>query len=618
VSRLSKLRSKAQEAAQLALHGSALPELLQGRRLRQLRDQDGARRAFERAVELAPGLPRARLFLAKTYEALGRDTDALDQWAAAAALNPSSYTACYGEVDTLRRLGREADSQACLQSMLHRFADRERLHIDLGDIARGASDDAKAESHYRDAARLAQDSTAAELRIIELLHTSGRTDEARALAELVAPTHPTHRAQLAQLLHQLGGDALAHFGPLLAQTPQSVELGKLARAAWAQLGEEAGFAWMLEQLNWPARREALIASPALAGAPVPPQPVRLLFVSTGNEHFLDGLVAGLGADPRFEVAVVKLDGIAPTNRWWLTDVTDRVDRFQRFAAAQPETAAKLAWADIVFCEWCNAAAVWTSHLLPPGKRLVVRLHAYESFGPWPALVDWTRVDQLIFVADHIRDRVDDALRLSSFEHLKIHVLDPGHECARFHADKADAERTLGLVGYGRRVKRADLALQILADLQAHDPSWRLEMVGRPYEDEDWAAEVRARIEGLPNPSNVKLVEWTPQLERWFAGVGYVLSTSDREGTHEAVAQGMSSGAVPVVRRWPAAAAWRGADQRYPNALLFDEPMDAAEQILGAASRRGELGWRARTEAAERFDLRQIVSQLTLHLLEPGS
>ena len=62
----------------------------------------------------------------------------------------------------------------------------------------------------------------------------------------------------------------------------------------------------------------------------------------------------------------------------------------------------LAWADIVFVDWCEWAAVWMSHRLPPETRLVIRLHSYEAFGPWPHLVDWAGVDVLVSEGEHIQ------------------------------------------------------------------------------------------------------------------------------------------------------------------------------------------------------------------------
>lgn len=40
---------------------------------------------------------------------------------------------------------------------------------------------------------------------------------------------------------------------------------------------------------------------------------------------------------------------------------------------------------------------------PGDTRVVMRLHSAETFSPWPFLVDFTRVDDLVFVGTHLRD-----------------------------------------------------------------------------------------------------------------------------------------------------------------------------------------------------------------------
>jgi hypothetical protein len=44
---------------------------------------------------------------------------------------------------------------------------------------------------------------------------------------------------------------------------------------------------------------------------------------------------------------------------------------------------------------------------------------------------------------------------------------------------------------------------------------------------------------------------SPQAE-WLRGIGFILSTSDSEGSHHAIAEGIASGCVALVKRWPGA------------------------------------------------------------------
>jgi hypothetical protein len=62
----------------------------------------------------------------------------------------------------------------------------------------------------------------------------------------------------------------------------------------------------------------------------------------------------------------------------------------RFITTGPveELAAAIAWADIVWLEWCWGHAVWaTRHALPSGKPRIVKLHSIEALQTAELLLD---------------------------------------------------------------------------------------------------------------------------------------------------------------------------------------------------------------------------------------
>ena len=65
------------------------------------------------------------------------------------------------------------------------------------------------------------------------------------------------------------------------------------------------------------------------------------------------------------------------------------------------------------------------------------------------------------------------------------------------------------------------------------------------------------------------------MARWYRRVGHVLSTSDIESFHLAAADGMASGAVPVIRPWP------GAAEIYGSEWVYGSVAEAAGAILAA-------------------------------------
>src|SRR5580704_19361998 len=69
------------------------------------------------------------------------------------------------------------------------------------------------------------------------------------------------------------------------------------------------------------------------------------------------------------------------------------------AAPSPLLAEAIDWAEIVWLEWCWDHAVWaTNSDCLNGKKCVIRLHSIEALQtPFPAQVNWSRVDRLITV-----------------------------------------------------------------------------------------------------------------------------------------------------------------------------------------------------------------------------
>ena len=121
-----------------------------------------------------------------------------------------------------------------------------------------------------------------------------------------------------------------------------------------------------------------------------------------------------------------------------------------------------------------------------------------------------------------------------------------------------------------------------------DPSWKLVIKGKdPRNIEFMKAPNRAkemeyyldqfnRIES--DPLLKKSVSWdgySTSIASWYRKIGFVLSPSDFESFHYSIADGVSSGAIPVI--WP----WEGAKEIYTGDWLIQNTEDAADYILNA-------------------------------------
>lgn len=285
-----------------------------------------------------------------------------------------------------------------------------------------------------------------------------------------------------------------------------------------------------------------------------------------------------------------------------------------WAAALEEA---LGASDTVWVEWGQRAAVAASLLPERSRRTIVRLHSFEAFTAFPQLVDWSAVDDLVFVGPHIRDLLVPRLRGFDPATTRTHVVPVSLDAARWHRPKQPgAERTLALVGWAAPAKDAVWALDVLAALRAEDPSYRLLLVGHEPAA-DGPAGVRqyreAVLDRLAQPDlagAVERVPFTPDVPGLLERVGVVLSSSVRESLHMAVVEGAASGAVPVVRDWPMLAAFDGPRRLFPADWVVTTVEQACARVRATTGPSfAEVGAQAAADAAARYDDAAVVAAL---------
>jgi glycosyltransferase involved in cell wall biosynthesis len=281
----------------------------------------------------------------------------------------------------------------------------------------------------------------------------------------------------------------------------------------------------------------------------------------------------------------------------------REDPWRTHGAHDEEaSAAALAWADVVHCEWCLGNAVWYSRNKLAGQRLVVRFHRMELDTPYPGEVDLEQVDAMVFVARHVLERACERWGWDA-DDPRFQLVPNGVDPDLLHQAKLPgAEFTLAAVGYVPRLKRLDRALDLLELLRHRDERYRLLVKGREPWEYPWMAgraeerhyyeELFGRLERAPGLRGaVGFETFDDDIPAFLRKAGWILSTSEVEGHSVALAEGMASGAIPAILERP------GAAEQYEERWVHADPGAAAEAIL-ATEARGETA--AEAEAARRF------------------
>ena len=282
--------------------------------------------------------------------------------------------------------------------------------------------------------------------------------------------------------------------------------------------------------------------------------------------------------------------------------------------------AMAAWADVVICEWAGPNLVWYSRHKRAGQRLIVRLHRFELDAGWLADVRTEAIDQVVCVSPFYAQLT--AAR-TEWPADRIVVIPNWVDVEQFDRPKlTGAEFTLGMIGISPHRKRPDLGVEILARLRRRDRRYRLAVKSKMPWDYWWIwrkPEERAEAERLfhrlhDDPVVAGAVTFDgfgSDVAAWLRRVGWVLSTSDDESFHLAPAEGMASGAVPVLLPWP------GADTIYNTRWIHTDPATAADAIheITVSGRWEEQRHLARDQVRASFPLHAVCDTWARILVE---
>ncbi|WP_420861215.1 hypothetical protein [Algirhabdus cladophorae] len=326
------------------------------------------------------------------------------------------------------------------------------------------------------------------------------------------------------------------------------------------------------------------------------RPKRILFF-TNNWNFLDQ-VSDVFMEQGYEVRFLDYrfvkEAIAQKKKSAGTQILNKAKGWKpsgftpaQLADQNPMVAELFEWCDVVFCEWLNDAATYLSLYAPQDKKVVLRLHSYEAFVAHPYLANLQRFDGIVFIADHIREVFKAVLGDELMPNCPNTVIANLRNLPALHPAQrtSSALKTLGMTQYASENKDPMFALDILDELRKSDPDWRIRFVGTPWapnaSDAAYGAEFLARAKALGDA--VIVDGFTDNIQNWYAQIGFILSTSHREGSHESLVEGMLTGAVPVLRNWPMVAPYGAPQTVFPDLPSINTAKEAATLILNASN-----------------------------------
>ncbi len=268
----------------------------------------------------------------------------------------------------------------------------------------------------------------------------------------------------------------------------------------------------------------------------------------------------------------------------------------RFISEGPgaSLAEAIAWADIVWLEWCWDHAVWATNSGVLGARpCVLRLHSIEALQTdFPARVDWSHVDCLMMVGEDIADILPRVCPAAAVAPRR--VIANGIDLSRFRPTRAETPGSrfnIGWVGHIEPKKNPMLLPQIAHRLRQIDARYRIHVAG-PFTDVRTHRYLDRVIGALELAETFVFHGHVADMPAWYGDKGVLLSTTMYESFGLNIGEAMACGAFPVIHDFP------GADRLWPLECLFAS-IDQAVALIRAARTGLYRDW-----VAERYGLDQ--------------
>ncbi len=208
--------------------------------------------------------------------------------------------------------------------------------------------------------------------------------------------------------------------------------------------------------------------------------------------------------------------------------------------------AGMKWADVCWFEWCDELVAYASrHPLAAQKKIVCRLHGFETFTQYPAKVDWEAVDLTICVAPHIRDHLTEK---TNVDPEKTAIIPIAVDTDRYSFRKRAPGPKLAWAGYINYKKGPMLLLHTFKAMHDADSKCELHIAG-VFQDErdliyfrqmsgEWGIEDSVFFEG-----------WQEDLDDWLEDKDFILCTSLTESQNLTVMQAMAKGIKPIIHNF---------------------------------------------------------------------
>ena len=225
------------------------------------------------------------------------------------------------------------------------------------------------------------------------------------------------------------------------------------------------------------------------------------------------------------------------------------------------------WSDIAWFEWCDDNLVEATRYQDYEQQIICRIHGYEAYySQCTRMVDWRNVDDVIFVADHVRDT---AVRdTPEIELSHVHTIPNGVDLSEWSFAKRKHGHNIAFVGYLNSKKNIPLLLHLMEEIP---PDYRLHIAGE-FQDAGLESHFCHFVSRNGLSDRIIVSPWVDDVDSWLEPMNYLISPSMVESFNYAVAEAMAKGIKPLIYDW------KGAREIWGDEFVFRTAGDLVNML----------------------------------------
>lgn len=265
-----------------------------------------------------------------------------------------------------------------------------------------------------------------------------------------------------------------------------------------------------------------------------------------------------------KIAVVCLPGLESFLHEIVKFLKGKVDVRICYSKDLGEISSAVSWADAVWIEWANELAIsLTNHeTILNGKRVICRLHSYEALSGYANRIKWERINDLIFVAEHIKQILLKQVPDLEKKVDRIHIVPNGVNLERFPFKKRNYGKKLVFLGSINYKKGPMLLFHAFHELVKRDNSYQL-YIGGDVQDYRYLLYFEQLSKELGIAGNIKFEGRIHNVLSWLNDKHMIICSSVLESQGMGLMEAMACGLKPLIHNFV------GAREVYPSQYIWN-------------------------------------------------